>query len=770
MRMSAAIAALLAATALGAAAELPAQPPPPAGAAGRPKIGLVLGGGGALGISHVGVLKVLEELRIPIDYVTGTSMGSIVGGLYASGLSPDVIGNTLAAIDWGDALRDKPQREDLTFRRKQDTDRYLLGIEIGIGMDGARLPRGAASGQKLSYLLQTLTATTVTAESFDALNIPFRCVGTDIRTGEAVVLSRGNLGDSMRASMAVPGAFTPVEIQGHLLVDGGLVKNMPVDVVKEMGAEIVIAVDVVGSEAADVKVDTLPELLARSYTILKRPMEEVQLKNADYVVVPQLQGLTAGDFHRAAEFVPRGEAAARALSAKLSALSVPEAEYQAFLARQRRGARPAVKIREVRIEGNHRVDEREIRALIGSHAGATASKASVLKDVGGLVRTRRDESRENGEVPGDVATILQDINRIFGTGYFEKVAFTLEPAGDEFDLVYKVEEKPWGPNYMHFGLQLGTDFDQESSFKFLVNLTKTNLNALGGEWRNDIVLSDRWSVKSELYQPLSFRNHFFVAPSIQAKNDLIDFYRADGDTVYAEYRARSLGGTLDIGSQFGSYGEARFGVERGWIWPTVLTGELDLPEDTLSVGKWHASLTFDRLDQYTFPTKGYYLTILGTQGREYLGNEVDAKSLAGVYRQAFPYGRNLVGVNLRGGSALGSDLPVYDQFTLGGLQSFGGFAPGQLRGPYMGAGRLYYLYRIADFSPTMGKGIYAGAIADVGNTWQSASDVGTDDLRYAGTAVLGLDTIIGPIFLGFGYADGGHMSAYLSLGSNLSNL
>lgn len=769
VRARAAIAAIAATGLLALAPDLPAQSAPPAGPA-RPKIGLVLGGGGALGISHVGVLKVLEELRIPVDYVTGTSMGSIVGGLYASGLSPDQIGNTLAAIDWGDALKDRPRRQDLSFRRKQDADRYLFGIELGVGKGGVKLPRGAASGQKLNYLLQTMTATTVTKRSFDELNIPFRCVGTDIRTGEAVILSRGNLADSIRASMAVPGAFTPVEIAGRLLVDGGLVKNMPVDVVREMGAEVVVAVDVVGSELVDIKVATAVDLLARSYSILKRPMEEKQLEEADYVVVPQLQGLTAGDFHRTLEFIPRGEAAARSLAGKLGTLSVSEDEYRAFLARQRRGpASAGIRIAAVRVEGNRFVDEREIRAAIESSAGDVASRASVLQEAGGLVRQQALPAGAGGtdETARDVATVLQDINRIFGLGDFEQVTYALEPAGEAFDLVYKVTEKPWGPNYLHFGLNLETDLEEQSSFKFLVNLTATRLNALGGEWRTDAVLSDRWSFSSEFYQPLAFSNRLFVAPRLIAKNDVVDFYQPDTDRVHAEYRARTYGGAFDVGTQFGSYGELRLGVERSWIGTKVLSGPLALPEETISVGTWRASLTLDRLDRFTFPQRGFYLSIAGAQGREYLGNEADTKSLSGVYRHALPFGRNLVNVVLRGGTALGSALPVYDQFTLGGLESFGGLGQGQLRGPYMAAARLAYLRRVADLSPANGKGIYAGILLDGGNTWRTSHDVSAHDLRCGGTAVVALDTAIGPVFVGFGVADGGFMQAYLSLGAKL---
>jgi len=741
MRVRSITVTFVAAVMLCAVTDVRAQQAPPARTAGRPKIGVVLGGGGALGISHVGVLRVLEELHIPIDYVAGTSMGSIVGGLYAAGMSPEEIGTALAAIDWSDALKDKPQREDQSFRRKLETDRYLLGFEMGVGLDGFKLPRGAVAGQKLNYLLQTMAINTATIDDFDKLPIPFRCVGTDIRTGEAVVLSGGNLAVAMRASMAVPGVFTPIEIDGRLLVDGGLVKNMPVDVVKAMGADIVIAVDVVGSEFADVKVENMSDLLARSYSIIKRPMEVEQLRKADFVVVPQLQGMTSGEFFRTPEFVTRGEAAARAMAERLRPLGVAEDDYRAFIEKQRRKPVPAagIRIREIRVTGNQHVDTREILAAIQSRSGSR----------------------------GNAKTVMEDINRIFGLGDFEKATYSLVPAGDAFDLVYTVHEKPWGPNYLHYGLMLETDFQQSSTFKFLVNMTMTRLNALGGELNTDLVLSNLWSLSSEFFQPLGFSNRLFVAPSVLLKNDLLYIYRQGTDVVSAEYRARTLKGALDVGSQFGSYGELRLGVEGGWLGGKVLSGESDLPEDTLGVGKWHTRLTIDRLDKLRFAREGYYLNLAGALGREYLGNETDSKSLAGVYRHAFSLGHSLVNVVLRGGTSFGSDLPVYDQFTLGGLESFGGYRQQQLRGPYMAAARLTYLYQIGNLAQGSGKGLYAGVLADLGNAWQTTGEIGADNLRYGGTAVMAMDSVIGPIIVGFGVAKGGFMNLYLTLGGTL---
>ena len=305
----------------------------------RPRVGLVLSGGSAHGFAHVGVLKVLEELRVPVDVVAGTSMGSIVGGLYASGMSPAEMERLLLTTDWEDLLDDRPSRDRLSYRRKQDDVLNYVDLEMGLTRKGIAFPSGLIAGQKLGFLLKSLTLGTVGVASFDALPIPFRCVATDIATGEKVVLSDGSLAEAIRASMSIPAVFSPVPRGGRLLVDGGLVENLPVAEAEAMGAEVVVAVDVSSDKFDPEKLKSFGGVLSR---MVEPPDQAERLEGpsrASVVVAPQVADIPSMDFARAADLVARGEEAARALAKELSALSVPEEEYRAYRERVR-GRRP----------------------------------------------------------------------------------------------------------------------------------------------------------------------------------------------------------------------------------------------------------------------------------------------------------------------------------------------------------------------------------------------------------------------------------------------
>src|ERR1700720_2981391 len=216
--------------------EKAANPP-----AHRPRIGLVLEGGGALGLAHIGVLKWLEENRIPVDMIAGSSMGALVGGTYATGESPDQIANLISSIKWHEVLRGATRYKDLSFRRKEDRQDYPNAFEFGL-KQGAQFPSGFNSGQQVGLILDHVGLPYSEMKSFDELPIPFRCVATDLVAGDSYVFDHGSLAEAMRASMSLPAFFTPVRERNRVLVDGGLVNNLPVDVARQMGADIVIAV------------------------------------------------------------------------------------------------------------------------------------------------------------------------------------------------------------------------------------------------------------------------------------------------------------------------------------------------------------------------------------------------------------------------------------------------------------------------------------------------------------------------------------------------
>ncbi|MGD9782939.1 MAG: patatin-like phospholipase family protein, partial [Kiritimatiellia bacterium] len=510
----------------------PAGPPEPPV---RPKVGLVLGGGGALGLAHIGVLRALEAQRIPIDFVGGTSMGSIIAGFYASGMSPDEVQAFLEGLDWDEVMSDETPRRELYFRRKQDDQRYLF--EMGLNFRGPKMGTGMAAGQKFNNLLQLATLRSAAITNFDRLPIPYRAVATDLQSGTAHVLDHGNLATAMRASMAVPGAFTAVELEGRIFVDGGIVDNLPVDVVKAMGADVVIAVDV-GSDADLVDPESLKSLggiLGRTYTIAQRPEQVEQFQRADVGIQPKLVGLTASDFARVADFIPKGEAAARGKAGDLARLSVGEAEYAEFLAKQRRAKPESIPVGEVAVTGNRRVGEGIIRGRIHSRAGE----------------------------PFDEKSLQLDLMRIYGIGEFEQVLFRLDPGAEGRRILrYDVKEKSWGPLYLALGLNLRSDFEQDAEWALLVNVTRRSLNALGAEWRNEIEFGSRQSVLSEFYQPLHAAGVLFLAPTVEYSSETEAIY--EDDSHVADYDVQKAEVRLDFGIQLRRYAELRVGP----VWGT----------------------------------------------------------------------------------------------------------------------------------------------------------------------------------------------------------
>lgn len=712
-----------------------AQDAPAAQKPAQPKVGLVLGGGGALGLAHIGVLKALEEQRIPIDFIGGTSMGSIIAGCYASGMSPDEMQAWLESLDWDEVMSDATPRRELYFRRKQDDQRYLF--EMGLNWKGPKMGTGLAAGQKFNNLLQLAVLRTADITDFDRLPIPYRAVATDLQRGTALVLDHGNLATAMRASMAVPGVFTAVELDGRILVDGGIVDNLPVDVVKAMGADVIIAVDV-GSDADVVDPESLRSLggiLGRTYTIAQRPEQMEQFAQADIGIQPRLPGMTAADFARVSEFVPRGAEAARGKSAELAGLAVSEPEYAEFLKRQRRAKPESVRLDRVAVSGNRRVSAGAIRGRIYSRPGE--------------------------EFDGHKMQL--DLMRIYGIGEFEHVLFRLDPGEQEGQrtLRYDVKEKAWGPLYLSCGLNLKSDFEKDTDWAMLVNVTRRSLNALGAEWRNELTLGSRQGLLSEFYQPLDDGGILFLAPRGEYRAELEDFYQED-DRI-AEYDVQTVEGRLDFGIQLRRYAELRFGPAWGAGRATVATGATNLPTFDDNYAGWRAGLIVDRQDRTVFAREGFYLQVDEASARKDLGGDVDFDKLSGVLRVFQSFGDHTFTLGLQGGTGFGDDLPVYAQFKLGGPSGFAGLVDGQFRGSYLGVASLGYAYRLLQLPSVLGKGVYAIARFDTGNVW--ADELDTDDLRYGGAIGLGADLAVGPLYVAYGHADEGYDCFYFSLGT-----
>lgn len=700
----------------------------------RPRIGLALSGGGARGAAHVGVLKVLEELQVPIDAIAGTSMGSIVGGLYAAGYSADEIDEILTSLDWDDLLEDQTAYRDLAFRRKEDQRRYLMDLEVGFSKRGFKLPTGLRSGQKLGHLLNRYFLPVAHVNHFDDLPIPFRAVAADIETGSAVVLEDGQLATAIRASMSIPAVLTPVDLNGQLLVDGGIAINMPADLVREMGVDLVIAVDVSDHLATREELRNLFSISDQTLTLLSRKNveEEIErLQENDILIVPDVQDWSPAAFNEARGIIDAGEAAARAQVDTLQALATPRDA-------QRFSVPPVVPpaIDFIRVEGNERLHGRAILRALQVEPGDAL----------------------------DLDALSDNLARVFGLGVFEQARYEVVREGDETGLVLHVREKSWGPTYLRLGLEFESDLKGDASFTGLINVTRTLLNPRGGEWRNELRIGRDQAIFTELYQPLEFGGRFFLAPQAESSTDTQPIFE-DGQRL-AEIRVDEVEAGVDLGARLGRDGELRVGIVASEAKTRTSTGVLGNGQSGERVNRSGFRFRFlsDSTDNPAIPRRGALVEGELFLAREGLGADLDYERLqvrAGFFGHRGPH--TWFG-GLEGGSNLGSEIPFFDQFRFGGLLSLGGFAEDELRAPRYAIGRLGYHFQLVDRIPGLGSGVFAGVVLETGDRWQINEDVDFNDLTTSATLFATVETFFGPLAAGYGWSEDGRDSFYLSLG------
>ena len=552
-----------------------------------------------------------------------------------------------------------------------------------------------------------------------------------------MILDRGNLGVAMRASMAVPGAFTPVELDGRTLVDGGIVKNVPVDVVKNMGADILIVVDVglAGAQAlGKKKLESMGQILGQTYELF-RLEQRAALTNATVLLAPDTSAYSAGDFQLGADLIKTGETEGKKYEAELQKFGVPAAEYRVFLEKQRRRRSDTVVVKSIDITGDHDVDQRVIKARIKSNVGA----------------------------PLDPAQVNEDIAHIHGMGDFQTVTYRLKLEDDGARLEYLTQEKPWGPTYIHMGLRLQTDFDDDSTWAMLLNIDRKCLNELGGELSIDAEIGTRRRIALEVYQPLSYAGLFFVSPHVELERDQQGIY--DGHNKIATYDTTSREAGLDLGMQMGRYGEIMVGAVGGEKSADLREGSENFPDADDTIAASTASIAMDRRDQAVFARTGYLFRMDGQHATGDLGSDVDydkGSVRALLYHSLGDHTFTLGG---DAGSSFGTDIPVYDQFRVGGFGSIVGLSTDQYRGNYAASVHLAYRYRFTRLSPSIGNGVYLVGLVDAGNAWAESDDMSTEDLITGAGAGIGADTVLGPFVAGLGHAEGGQSQIFMSLGT-----
>lgn len=704
----------------------------------RPRIGLVLGGGGARGAAHVGVLKVLQELRIPVDCVAGTSVGSIIGGLYASGMNADEIEQVIRAIDWDDLFHDDSAREDRTFRRKRDDDLYAFKAKVGVREGKFRIPMAFIRGQKINLLLNRLTLPVVGIDDFDQLPVPYRAVATDLETGKEVVLSRGSLARAIRASLAIPAAFDPVEIDGRLLVDGGLANNVPVSVARDLCADALIVVDV-GSgllkrDEFESALDVTRQLASFLFT-LNAESQLNTLGARDVLIRPAIGDFSGGDYKRAAEIIPVGEAAARESIAALRRYAVSEQEYARYLAHRedRRAGVPEIEF--VRTENLSRLGDAVIAERISARPGQ----------------------------PLDVDAIEHDIGGIYGLQNFQSVRYDVVRDGGKTGLVVSAQEKLWGPGYLQFGMSSSDNLESDSTLNVGAIFTRTGINSLNGEWRTGLQLGQEPALFTEIHQPLDPRSRYFVAGRVGFHSDVRNVFDDDGMKL-AEVRLPLYLAEFGAGRELGTWGEGRIGYRLAGGDGEVITGTPG-PDFDIARGEVFARLAVDTFDDLYFPRTGQIGLLEWRSARTSLGANVDYDQVLFGYGLARSWVDHTVIGRLAVAATLDDDAPLEGLFQLGGFLHLSGFNEQELSGQRAGLASLIYMRRL--FNVRLLR-TFAGASVELGNVWQDSDAVSFDDTIFAGSIFLGFDTPIGPFYVGYGLADTHDRSAYIYLGPRLN--
>ena len=733
-----------------------AEPP----AAERPKIALVLSGGGAKGAAHLGVLKVLEEMRVPVDIVLGTSMGSYVAGMYALGYSADEVTQKTLQMDWNKGYQDKVTRQDLSLRKKVQADEFQLQTDIGLSDGKVKLPEGMYQGQGMAALLREATSNLPELRSFNELPFPYRAIATDMETVQPVVLDRGNLALVMQASMSIPGALKPVEIDNKLLADGGIVNNLPIDIALKMGADVIIAVDISDKLKPKSELNSAFGLVDQLTTFMTRSGTERQLsllRPQDLLLTPEVSSYSVSDFSRMLEIVGRGESAANGMAKQLSTLSVSPEVYDEYQRnkldrRAQLSGQPAYYLDKIVIHNNSRLSDEVIKGML-------------------QVETGKVQTNENLEA---------GIERINALGTFERVTYQIDEEQGQNVLVVNATEKGWGPDYLDFTFAIEEDFSSRSDYSYGVAYTLTNLNSLGGELRNEFSLGTWKHLRSEFYTPFDAEQRYYWQLGGGYDNETRSLYLS---------QAQRLSDDQPLGSSSSNYVDMKSGTwgidsELGWSpqpWQQLALGmraarsDLDLQgaSSSITVNTWGPYLSYDldSLDSRAFPEKGHYLsgrmTYAHSQGGEDLttDREWGLVSELSLIQPLRLYERHTLNMRLSGGGSAVSDLqPMYLQ-DLGGLFNLSGYQRYQLSGRYKLFGAMIYSYRLLDNNFGAFKSpLYLGFSLERGNIWAAKSEMNWNDMQNAASIYVGSDTFLGSVYLAYGQADSGDSSAYLLFG------
>ncbi|MGB5443950.1 MAG: patatin-like phospholipase family protein [Psychromonas sp.] len=702
----------------------------------RPKIGLVLGGGGAKGAAHIGILKVLERNHVPIDFIAGTSVGAYVGGLYALGYDAQEIEEMMFNVDWDKGFSDFIPRQNLHYEDKQLRDEYNINLRVGYSDAKIKMPSGLLLGQSVFQLLKLSAGAVGQFAHFDNLPIPYRAVATDMATAEAVVLNSGSLVDAMKASSTVPGVVYPTIIDDRLLVDGGIVNNMPVDVAKLMGADIVIAVDI-GSPLLDKKdinltVDVLDQL-SNILTINTTTRQIDLLDEKDLIIRPEIDQLGTADFSMMSTALALGEKSALENIDKIQALSIGEQQYadyqrQKIIKKERWIKNLSKPVVEIRYENDSKVEQEIIKRELGINIGDVVSK-EVL----------------------DAA-----ISRLYALNRFDAVNAEFIDRNAGRVLVVKTRAKSWGPNYLHFGFSWQGSHSSDSQVSLDLAYILTDITDNGGQWKNELSLGWESKIATEFYQPWDNHHDFFSRARIEYKQDKYAEGLFSSDLIRPEITNTYGLASLGLGYHFTQNGLSELGV-LGEIGDINFDNNEYPSLDYSSLGGY-LSLGFDDLNSINFPTRGNKISVdLYLRNDQYddtfLGNSEDSSVEVNLdWRGAIGLGKH----TLMGISSLSTVLSDND-FTirvseLGGFLNLSGYEKDAIIGAHKVFAAAVYQYDLGSkILGNSGLPLYLGTSLEAGNVWAINDSVNLNELITSGSLFLGTETSFGPAALGVGY-------------------
>ena len=711
---------------------------PPEPSAQRPKVALVLSGGGARGFAHVGVLRVLRELNVPVDIVVGTSMGSVVGGAFAAGNTVELLESVVRGTDWDSVIADRPARDELSFRRREDDLLLPSRIEFGLSRSGVVLPPAAAGNAALELALARLMPDGTRDRPVNQLALPFRSVASDLVTGELVELTDTPLFVAMRASLAVPGVFAPVRLNQRLLVDGGLVRNLPIDLARAMGAEVVIAVNVGTPLAPESELGNAVGVALQMLRILTEQNVQRSLKElraADILIAPDLTGVSFLDFHAHEKAMQIGADAARQMRSRLLSLSVTSEQFAA--AEARRLASPAVADKALPL--------RSVEVT-----GTTQVPPAVLQGQSGLR-------------PGEVTTraeIAQAAGRLYGRADLERVELEVEEADGQRSVVIKATEAAWAGSRVRLGLELGSDFGDGNTFNLGLMHVASSLNGWGAELRTVARIGSQRQIGLQWWQPLGPGSPWYVAPSVQHGGSAIDLFSNGRKFVRADIHSTTAG--LAFGRQLGDWGDVQVGLIRQLVNAHALVP--DDPALNPSEREFDTSgfvqLRIDTLDSLGFPRRGHYLLTVLERSRAHSAGEPASARFSATGLKAFGEVDWAGHVYAEVSRAQRGLAPL----TLGGFMRLSGTPANSIDGHTVVLARLVMARRVAALPVALGGSARLGFSLEAGGGFAAEEGLRAGRLLRAASGFVSVDTRFGPLYLGAGATHGTSGTFYLFLG------